>query len=189
VTHFDKFLRIYREQRAVDAQAGAPAFARNQADDPRTGLGGTATITDPTSLIWAKLANVRYQLLLMDIALAVSIGQSGSAPGTSATRKNFYGWAFMEMLGTVKPLTGELREMPLSKGAGSSDPRAGVPYELPNQSLPSDTAAQLQYLRDRIAESNQIRAQIQNDFNPTPKQKALLTVMGNIDKAISAKLA
>jgi hypothetical protein len=188
-THFDKFLRIYREQRAVAAQVGAPAFARNQADDPRTGLGGTATITDPTSLIWAKLANARYQLLLMDIALAVSIGQSGSAPGTSASRKDFYGWAFMEMLGTIKPLTGELRQMPLSKGPGPTDQRAGIPYELPNQSLPSDITLQLHYLRDRIAQSNQIRTQIQNDFNPTPKQKSLLTLVGNIDTAMSAKLA
>jgi len=188
-THFDKFLRIYREQRAVDAQAGAPAFARNQADDPRTGTGGTATITDPTSLIWAKLANTRYQMLLMDIALAVSIGQSGSAPSTSAKRKDFYGWAFMEMLGTIKPLIGELRQMPLLKGAGSGDPRAGIPYELPNQSMPSDTADQLKYLRGRIAESNQMRTQIQNGFNPTPKQKSLLTLMGNIDTAMTAKLA
>jgi hypothetical protein len=95
----------------------------------------------------------------------------------------------MEMLGTIKPLTGELREMPLSKGAGPSDPRAGIPYELPNQNLPSETAAQLQYLRDRIAESNQIRTQIQNTFNPTPKQQSLLTLIGNIDKAMTTKLA
>ena len=37
VTHFDKFLRIFRELRAVAGQAGVPGFVRDQADDPRTG--------------------------------------------------------------------------------------------------------------------------------------------------------
>jgi hypothetical protein len=71
-------------------QTGAPAFSRNQADGPRTGIGGPATITDPKTLTWAKLGNVRYQMLLMDIALAVSLGQTGTAPSTTASRKDFY---------------------------------------------------------------------------------------------------
>lgn len=188
VTHFDKFLRIYREQRAVAGQPGAPAFARNQADDPRTGLGKPATITDQRSLAWAKLANVRYQMLLMDVALAVSIGSTGSAPGSTAKRKDFYGWAFTEMKGTIKPLGEELRQMPLSAGAGPKDPRAGIPFELPNQNLPTGIGDQLQYMRDRLAESKSLRAQIESTFDPTPKQKDLLKLMGNIDSAIAAKI-
>ncbi|MES0151774.1 ferritin-like protein [Mesorhizobium sp. M0012] len=148
-THFDKFLRLYREQRAVARQPGAPAFARNQAEDPRVGLGGSPTITHPEALVWAQLANTRYQMLLMDIALAVSVGLTGTALGTAATRKDFYekdfyDWAFTEMIGTIKPLAGELRQMPLSLGGSVDDPRAGIPYELPNQTLPSDMAGQLQ---------------------------------------------
>jgi hypothetical protein len=187
-THFDKFLRIYREQRAVAKQPGAPAFARNQADDPRTGLGGAASITDAKTLVWAKLANTRYQMLLMDIALAVSIGQSGTAPSTTAARKDFYIWAFREMLGCIKPLSEELRQMPLAAGAAPDGPRAGLPFELPNQNLPTAMADQLQYLRAHVAESAQLRAQIDGTLNPTPKQKGILKQIENIDTAVSQKL-
>jgi hypothetical protein len=188
VTHFDKFLRTYREQRAVARQADSPAFARRQSDDPRTGLGGAATITDPTALVWAKLGNTRYQMLLMDIALAVSIGQTGTAPSTTATRKDFTSWSFREMLACIKPLSEELRQMPLANGAAPDQPRAGLPYELPNQDLPTGISEQLNYLRDRVAESKRLRAQIQSTFSPTPKQKGIITVMENIDAAIGQKI-
>jgi hypothetical protein len=127
-------------------------------------------------------------MLLMDIALAVLIGQSGSAPGTTATRKDFYGWAFREMFGTIKPITGELRQMPLAAGAGPDDLRAGIPYELPNESLPSDVGGQVQYVRMRVAESTQLRTLILEKLDPTPKQKDLLKLMANIDVAMAAKI-
>lgn len=187
-THFDKFLRIYREQRAVNGQAGAPAFARNQADDPSTGASGPATITDPKTLAWAKLGNVRYQMLLIDIALSVSIGQAGTLPAATATRRDFVNWAFMEMLVCIKPISEELRRMPLAAGSGPDDPRAGLPFELPNQNLPDAIADQMQYLRDRAAESAQLRAQISALFNPTPKQINILKAVGNIDAAVVLKL-
>ena len=66
-THFDKFLRLFRERRAVDAHAGSPAFVRNQADDPKTGISGPASITDPKTLAWARLGNLRYQMLLVGL--------------------------------------------------------------------------------------------------------------------------
>ncbi|MDX8464905.1 ferritin-like domain-containing protein [Mesorhizobium sp. VK23B] len=188
VTHFDKFLRVYREQRALAQHAGAPAFARNQADDPSVGLNGPATITDPKALVWAQLANTRYQMLLMDIALAISVGLAGTAPGTTATRRHFYTWAFSEMVGTIKPLSAELRQMPLILGGSADGPLAGVPYELPNEHLPSNVTDQLQYLRDRVAESTNLRARIASTFAPTPKQKSLLTQMAGVDATIVDKL-
>jgi len=188
VTHFDKFLRIYREQRAVAQQTGAPRFARNQADDPRTGTNGAATITDPKSLIWAKLANVRYQMLLMDIALSTSVGSTGNVPGTTATRQDFNTWAFAEMTISIKRLTRELREMPLSAGSAPDDPRAGVPYELPDAPLPADVPGQVQYLRDRLGESQSLRDRIASAFNPTTTQQQLLARMADTDTEMVAKL-
>jgi Ferritin-like len=188
VTHFDKFLRVYREQRAVAGQNNAPTFARNQADNPSTGVAGAATITNPTALAWAKLANTRYELLLMDIALTLSLGQTGAAPSTTATRKDFFGWAFREMLACIKPLSEELRQMPIGNDAGSGAPRAGIPFELPNQSLPINPSDQLSYLRGLIADSKQMRADIRNNLHPTPKQSGILTVMDNIDATITQKV-
>jgi hypothetical protein len=188
LTHFDKFLRIYREQRGVNGQGGAPPFARNQADNPSTGVSSAATITDPKTLAWAELGNVRYQMLLIDIALSVSVGQTGKAPSVSATRRDFGNWAFTEMLACLKPLSEELRQMPVVAGAQPGDPRAGLPFELPNQNLPITVADQIQYLRERAAESVQLRAQISQSFSPTPKQAGILKAISNIDAAVAQKL-
>jgi Ferritin-like len=186
VTHFDKCLRIFRELRAVSQQPGAPAFMRNQADDPRTGLGGSATISHPTTLVWAKLGNTRYQMLLSDIALSLSGGSTGTLASIQATRTDVLGWAFREMLANIKPLSEELRQMPLTAEAGAA--LAGLPFELPEQALPTDTAAQIAYLRDRVAESIQLRAQIQTALNPSPKQKGILKVIDNLDVIMSRKI-
>jgi hypothetical protein len=186
VTHFDKCLRIFRELRAVSQQPGGPAFTRNQADDPRTNLGGSATISHPTTLVWAKLGNARYQMLLTDIALSLSVGSAGTVASIQASRTDVLGWAFREMLANIKPLSEELRQMPLTAEAGSA--LAGLPFELPEQALPTDTAAQIAYLRDRVAESIQLRAQIQGALNPSPKQKGILKVIDNLDVVISRKI-
>ena len=186
VTHFDKCLRIFRELRAVGQQQGAPAFVRNQADDPRTGLGGNATISHPTTLVWAKLGNARYQMLLTDIALSLSVGSTGTIASVQATRADVLGWAFREMLANIKPLSEELRQMPLTGEAGAA--LAGLPFELPEQALPTDTAAQIVYLRDRVAESIQLRVQIQTALNPSPKQKGILKVIDNLDVIMSRKI-
>jgi hypothetical protein len=188
VTHFDKFLRIYRELRAAAAQPAAPPYARNQASDPRTGLGGRQTITDPASLLWSHLGNVRYRLLLIDIGLAVSIGQAGALPSAKATGRDLTNWAFQEMIAAIKPLSEELRQMPLQSGNGPTELRAGLPYELPASDLPTSISEQIAYLRDGIAEAKQLRERIEDTLNPTPKQKGILKVLANIDSAMAQKL-
>jgi hypothetical protein len=188
VTHFDKFLRIFRELRAVGQQAGVPQFVRNQADDPRTGLSGDATISAPGTLVWARLANTRYQMLLIDIALSLSVGSTGMVPSTTAARVDFLGWAFREMLASIKPLSEELRQMPLTDGIGGAAPLAGCPFELPNQALPEEISARLAYLRGRLDESKQLRAQIESTLNPSPKQKGILKIIDNLNKVMTQKL-
>jgi hypothetical protein len=127
-------------------------------------------------------------MLLIDIALSVSVGHAGTAPSVSATRRDFGNWAFLEMLTCLKPISEELRQMPLSLGAGPNDPRGGLPFELPHQNLPRDIADQIQYLRERAAESAQLRVQIAASFNPTPRQTGILKAVGNIDAAVVTKL-
>jgi hypothetical protein len=184
-THFDKFLRIFRELRAADRQPGAPTLVRNQADDPRTGLSGSATIAHPATLAWAKLGNTRYQMLLTDIALSLSVGSAGTVASILANRVDFLGWAFREMLAAIKPLSEELRQMPLTNDGAAL---AGLPFELPQQALPTETGAQIQYLRDRIAQSRQLRAEIASAFNPSPKQQGILRIIDNLDAVMSRKV-
>ena len=187
VTHFDKFLRIFRELRAVGGQPGTPAFVRNQADDPRTGSAGNATISHPATLLWAKLCNVRYRMLLMDIALSLSVGTTGQVAATSANRVDFIGWAFREMLVATKPLAEELRQMPLSEAGNGA--MAGFPFELPEQPLPTDVSAQIAEIVANLADSRQLRAQISGTLHPTPKQQGILRMLENLDTSISRKIA
>jgi len=188
--HFEKFLRVYREFRAYSSQAGAPAMVRNQATDPRTDPGSTGTIIDPVTKLWAQLANGRYQMLLMDIALALSTGNSGSVPGTTAFRHDFIGWAIgIEMLMAVKKLGEELRSMPVNQNAPPDSVRAGLPFELPEDTdLPDSIPEQVARLRQLVAQSTAIRASIRQSGNPTPRQQGLLAVLDNADSSISQKI-
>jgi hypothetical protein len=65
---------------------------------------------------------------------------------------------------------------------------AGLPFELPEQALPTETGAQIQYLRDRIAQSKQLRAEIASAFNPSPKQQGILRIIDNLDTIMSRKV-
>ena len=128
-------------------------------------------------------------MLLADIALSLSIGSSGMVPSTQARRTDFFSWAFREMMASIKPLSEELRQMPLKSEAGDGAALAGFPFELPEQAQPTETTAQLEYLRSRIEESQQLRAQIDATLNPSPKQIGILRVLDSLDKAMSQKIS
>jgi len=166
-------------------------MVRNQATDPRAGVSGSpGSITDPVTKLWAQLANARYQMLLMDIALAFSTGNSGSVSGTTALRRDFIAWAIgVEMLASVKKLGEELRGLPLNQNAPPNSVRAGLPFELPEDAdLPNTVPDQVARLRQLVSQSIVIRASIRQSGNPTPRQQNLLTVLDNADSSISQKI-
>lgn len=189
-THFDKFLRLYREFREYNKHADWPVVVRNQATDPTAGAGGTvATITDPAALQWASLANVRYELLLLYIALALTVGSTGSVTGTTAKRADLVDWVRKEMKSVIKKLGEELRAMPLEAGAAADSVRAGLPFELPAvHDLPTTSPEQVAEIRHLLTQSQTIRRTIGEKFSPTPTQKRLLSVVDDADKTISQKI-
>jgi hypothetical protein len=187
-THFDKFLRLFREYRRYTAVPGASPMTRSQAQNPTTRPGQAGSITNPATLAWANLANCRYEMLLLDIALALSLGSSGSAPGTTATAQDFRSWAFREMTLVIKNLGQQLRTMPMTESA--AEPLAGLPFELPvDRDLPVELPAQVARLRSLITNSQVIRASIRADFNPTQAQRTFLTALDSADSGMLAKLA
>jgi hypothetical protein len=75
------------------------------------------------------------------------------------------------MLGCIKPLSEEPRQMPLTAGATADQPRAGLPYELPDANLPTGMSDQVTYLCEHVAESEQFRGQIETrSIRPRSKQ-------------------
>jgi hypothetical protein len=187
-THFDKFLRLYRELRAYQAHADLPVV-RNQATDPATGTDGrAATITDPATLQWACLANVRYEMLLLYIGLALTVDGAGAVDGTQAQRTDLLGWVRREMK-VVKGLGATLREMPLAAEAAADSLRAGLPFELPGgHDLPATVPGQVAELRRLLIASRAICKTIVDHFNPTSDQQKLLAMVEDADQKISARI-
>jgi hypothetical protein len=193
-SHFDKFLRLYREYRAYDAMLAGPdkpRFVRDQVSDPSTVTGSKpGFITDLKALAWAELANTRYRMLLMEIALALSVGASGSVTGTTAVRRDFVSWAFREMRGGsgIKDVGQELLSMPIKKG----DPRSvvsGIPFELPDgRNLPTTTPEQVLELRNLVNESQECCKKIRASLGPTPGQQSLLAKLEAADKSMAYKI-
>jgi hypothetical protein len=92
------------------------------------------------------------------------------------------------MVVCLRSLGQQLRTMPLTPEA--AEPLAGLPFDLPtDRDLPVTVSEQLGRLRALVADSQAVRASIQSSFSPTNAQKALLTVLDNADRAISAKIA
>jgi hypothetical protein len=189
-THFDKFLRLYREFRAYQTHPDWPAVVRNQATDPATGTDhGAATITDPATRQWACLANVRYEMLLLYIGLALTVDGAGSVAGTQAQRADLLDWVRKEMTSIIKGLGETLREMPLAAGAAADSPRAGLPFELPGgHDLPATVPGQVAELQRSLIASRAICKTIVDHFNPTSDQQDLLAVVEDVDQKISARI-
>jgi Ferritin-like len=169
-THFDKFLDIFRQLEALSS-ASPQDFARKQAANPRSRqvrpIEGT-TITNPKTLAWAKLASTRYQMLLIDIALSLSI-----AP-TDEMHQCYVGWSFAEMK-TASRLSDALREMAVE--ANSDLPKAGHPFELPETELVTTK----EKLKSLLKNSQALQTEILGKHQPSAHESTLLVSIKGID--------
>jgi Ferritin-like len=139
-SHFERFLGIYTAFPEADAWTPAlpvpvnPNTLHQPSTDPGLERG---RITHPTTRLWAHLFNVRYRLLLLDLAHALQQAQP-------TLRDKLREWTFQEMRGRgsagVKNLARVLTTLPLKDSSGAE--RAGSPFELPyTLSLPDDERA------------------------------------------------
>ena len=127
-SHFCRFLQIYQE---LDEDPSLAAAARPVPVNPVV-LGtdrhepvesGSQVITHPESKLWATLFNVRYQMLLLDVLLALSISRHGR---DCDLRKELTSWAAgheMEHLKQIGQLLPTLPRDPVGVA------RAGAPFE------------------------------------------------------------
>jgi hypothetical protein len=144
-SHFDEFLAIYREfpetelaqepdwlpTRSVPTN---PTTAPDPSPDPVAECG---RITHPTTRLWAQLFNVRYRMLLTDLAHALHLsGPYIDATGTSTARGDVRDDAFLQMRGQglsgLRGIAQLLTRRPAKQQPGPDDPlHAGAPFELP----------------------------------------------------------
>jgi hypothetical protein len=155
-SHFGRFLEIYR--RFPDEGDWRPA--RQVARNPTTNREAPENrrITNSESLLWAKLFNIRYRMLLMFLKHSFCI----EAPnGTSETtpRGLLISWSFGEMY-NLRSISDILMSLPMRDS--EKEPLAGPPFEMPyTLSLSTREPGRWRQHRDLISASqhyvNQLR--------------------------------
>jgi hypothetical protein len=147
-SHFQRFLRIHQELMDF-LRAGGANYVRDvpthptTASPPRPGGGGPdGHITHPGTLRWAEMFNRRYELLLLDIKLAMSYKSGDMVQGTRIRPRLAKDWAVqMEMTKALSQIARTLTMLPKDDVPAPAGPRfAGAPFELPEAGLPVDVA-------------------------------------------------
>ncbi|MCF3103127.1 ferritin-like protein [Streptomyces roseoverticillatus] len=148
-SHFQRFLTVFRELERVD-RPDQDAVARPVAENPRTdhrlneetmaltaalaaGAGQPQPevnpITDPEAADWGHLFNLRYRMLLTDLAHAFRLIGPLDNGATLTARGSLIHRAFGEMY-NLRAIAGTLLRLPLGE-EGSSEVLAGPPFEMP----------------------------------------------------------
>lgn len=179
-SHFVQFLQMFVEfVAAADAGQDTRVLALptnpNTAPDPATAAG---RITHPVALLWAKLFNLRYRILLTKLALALaeSAGENTGGNGL-AGRGNLVARSInREMKGPfgLRGIANKMLALPLkADGTGTAAP----PFEMPDAPLPTEPAAHRDFLvtlfADAAAAVDQLLALTGVDALPTAVQSGL----------------
>jgi hypothetical protein len=144
VTHFDRFLLIYREFCKLD---GGHALSRkvpiNPTTDVSTDRGSTSPIANDgrtkieskRSVRWAGLFNLRYRMLLAWLAHALTLVRRDPPSASSRLCGQIVPRVFGEMY-NMKAIAEMLIRMPLTDTQAADDPRrAGPPFEMPYRTV------------------------------------------------------
>ena len=129
-SHFERFLRIWKEYRQEYAKSRWRPHINvvcNPTTRPSTSL-HRHPITDPVVLDWARLFNTRYRMLLTFLSHSYRLSRL-SRPGEPNLRGMVMHRAFGEMY-HIKALSGLLVQMKIGQKDGE-DLFAGPPFETP----------------------------------------------------------
>jgi Ferritin-like len=144
-SHFDRFIGIYKEYPETDEVIGPVDWIpfRPVPTNPNTLISPSSEallergrITHPVSRLWAQLSNVRYRMLLLDIAHALHLeGPMEEMNGSPTMRGSLRDWAFLEMRGQpragLRGVSTRLVQLPLKADVSSQEHAAALPFELP----------------------------------------------------------
>jgi rubrerythrin len=192
-SHFERFLDTYRgfdgelAGRVLNVPVNPNTGGRKQSDP----AADQARITHPAALRWARLLNARYQILLMELTLALHQPRQpddGSPLGRSALIAASIN---PEMTVAIKRIAGRLTELPRKEG-GSAGDRAAAPFELPAARLPTDSQAVKGRLKELISGSGALMAELKaltGESAPTDADLAFLGELGALDAPLAGALS
>jgi hypothetical protein len=162
-SHFERFLRIYRQFPGEEEWQPTIAVPINpntnsQPQDPELEPG---RITHPQSRRWAQLFNRRYRMLLTYLCHTFHVEAVFESDRSRSARGLLLSWAFGEMY-NLKSIARFLAEKPLREG-DSTGLRAGAPFEMPyTLSLPEREVDRWRLHRNSIDGSRLLIKEIQD---------------------------
>jgi Ferritin-like len=182
-SHFCRFLEIYKDfLRFPDLSKAAMAVPlnpvvlnshRTEPVDPES-----EPITHPESSLWGKLFNTRYQMLLLDVLLALSTSLDRKC-GDPELRSTLSGWAsryemeFLKRIGQLLPT--------LPRHEGTTHPRAGAPFE--TVQFPADNTKRWDQQRVLIEGSLELVLRLKSKMLPHDQRYSLLQAIEDFDHA------
>jgi hypothetical protein len=178
-SHFCRFLSIYRD---VVAKPNLLAAARRVPLNPvvpdrhrKDRVHASAElITHPESKRWAKLFNIRYQLLLLDMLLALSTSRRKD-PNLRAMLTR---WASRHEMEHLKQIGQLLPSLPRKSGGGSL--RAGAPFE--TVQFPPGSSKRWDMQRVLIKGSKDLVRELQRLTSPHDERYKILEMIAGFDK-------
>lgn len=174
-SHFERFLGAFEDYaRFVDSGAEPTLPVPT---DPTTGDESPSaprnSITHPSSRLWAELCDVRYQMLVGELWLAILLpANDATNPRAQLFRKSVQ----TEMKTGIAKIARKLASLPRNTSVSSRVRLAGAPLRMiPFASLPSHVAGWKQFLRDRITATAQLRVRLESSENTIPLEPDDLT--------------
>lgn len=188
-SHFDRFLGIYKafpepvtpggQVTWVPAQSVPvnPNTLHQPSEDAAAELG---RITDPTTRLWANLFNVRYRMLLTNLAHALHLSGPLKDQNGLTNRGHLCEWAFAEMSSGIAPIAKHLMTLPLKEVPDPAGPaQAGPPFEMPyTLALPDDERDRWRLLSALLDISADLMGEIETASGPS----GLLTPLRRLDE-------
>ena len=132
-SHFDRFLKIYRERDAEGTEEPMLPITPNPntlgepVDDPELEKG---RIKNKTARRWAQLFNLRYRMLLAYLSHYFYLAGDVEAGGNLTPRGFLRNRALFGEMPNLSIITAELIKMSQSDDGGSNAPFAGPPFEM-----------------------------------------------------------
>jgi hypothetical protein len=185
LSHFRRFLKIFREFPLVDA-AWSPTWpvpTNPQAPGLAASKAGP-TIEHPESSLWSIVFNNRYRMLLAYLAHSFRLSAEPMETGAASPRGMVVNRTFTEMY-NLRSMAAILVQLPL---ADDEDPkRAGPPFQIPyTVKLPSEEADCWRVHLDLIDASAPLLAQLSKMSNA--KRADYAVALQNADRQARLEL-
>jgi hypothetical protein len=177
-SHFCRFVSIYEDLRAhPDLLAAARRVPLNPVVHDRHRKepvqADAEFITHPESKLWAQLFNVRYQMLLLDILIALSTSRSQAA----GLRSTLTSWASAHEMEHLKRIGQLLPTLP--RHPGKTNLQAGAPFE--TAQFPPDNTKRWDLQRVLIKGSNDLVRRLKKMVSPHDERFGILDAISDFD--------